>query len=644
MKAIRLLLLLSLCCLWPSCKPSPTFELTQAFIDTKWELLDLDAGYHYVIVETYTLDNGSFRKITQEGRVEMTYNADPGIWSSAYEYTREQETSAGVEPSLFVKQDTTYTDLSAIWEFRVDEANTPAGFIQSYLDQSQNCEEIFKRAGEWEVFESKDFDVGKPSANLKMELGHLFENDFAGGLVFYPRVFNRNGFVPITTSVAFDKNSIGLLSRTNNPDLEFRTTSFEDPSYGHVVVEETYRLDYISASLIKLEEDPCEPQVVECGPGSITCINGSVVEDVEGVCICQCEASWEGPACDRKLLLAAWVGLEAGDGTEAYLDTTALNAQFHRPFDLAADAAGNIFIADWKNDAIRKFDRSSGEVTTYAGGNGIGHQDGAAANAQFRGPTALTITPDGTMYICDKANHVIRQITPNGTVSTLLGTVGTSGHQPGSFATARIMSPRDIIYDAEILRGHPVLLVSEAGNSVIWLMDLQTQECSVYAGSAGGGGHVDGPGLQAYFASPSGMALAADGTLYVADRGNFAIRAIANNAERTVSTYAGDRPQGGTIVVPANRPYAFPSDVVFGPDSALYVADERNHRIRRIRLLNGVPFDEAVAGDQENNQAGYVEGHPTTARFDEPVSLIFIDKDLYVSELGNSRIRSIYFQ
>ena len=207
-----------------------------------------------------------------------------------------------------------------------------------------------------------------------------------------------------------------------------------------------------------------------------------------------------------------------------------------------------------------------------------------------------------------------------------------------------LTSPFRILYDASILRGHPVLLVSENGNGVIWLLDLNSREVELFAGQPGGGRYTNGPASQASFSGPSAMALASDGTLYVADRGNHAIRSIANDANRTVDTYAGNLPDGRTRTVAANQRYSYPSGLAFGPDGSLYISDERNHRIRRIRKLSGFNLDEAVAGDALNNTSGYVNGAPSDARFFEPSGMTFVGNQLYLADIKNNRIRKISFQ
>ena len=74
---------------------------------------------------------------------------------------------------------------------------------------------------------------------------------------------------------------------------------------------------------------------------------------------------------------------------------------------------------------------TDGQLVTFAGGNGQGYSDGPAVEAQFRGPTGLTVAPNGTVYVCDNANHCIREVAVDGTVSTLAGQPGQSGFQNG---------------------------------------------------------------------------------------------------------------------------------------------------------------------------------------------------------------------
>ena len=102
-------------------------------------------------------------------------------------------------------------------------------------------------------------------------------------------------------------------------------------------------------------------------------------------------------------------------------------ARFSYPMDVAADAAGNVYVADYGNHAIRKVS-PAGVVTTLAGVLGVaGWRDGIGAAAGFYGPSGVTLDAGGNLYVADHINHTIRKIAPDGTVRTVVGTAGFWG-------------------------------------------------------------------------------------------------------------------------------------------------------------------------------------------------------------------------
>lgn len=204
----------------------------------------------------------------------------------------------------------------------------------------------------------------------------------------------------------------------------------------------------------------------------------------------------------------------AATGTSNALTLTAGGASF--------------YVADEFNHCIRKIS-ASGQVTILAGSGVAGFADGAAGVAKFLFPTgvALDSAVPPNVYVADSGNHRIRKVAPDGTVGTLAG-AGVSGFADGAAAAAQFASPQ-----AVAVTSVGDVLVADTGNHLIRL--ISGDNVATYAGSTQG--FLDGPGATAQFKSPSGIALAADGTAYVTDSGNHRIRRIDTGAE--VTTYAG---------------------------------------------------------------------------------------------------------
>jgi sugar lactone lactonase YvrE len=151
----------------------------------------------------------------------------------------------------------------------------------------------------------------------------------------------------------------------------------------------------------------------------------------------------------------------AGTGGTGFADGPGSVATFGSwPAGVALDASGNIYVADSGNNKIRKID-SRGTVTTFAGSGATGSADGAAATASFNRPYRLAIDASGNLYVSDQSNNKIRKITPQGVVSTLAGT-GAQGDADGAGAVATFSTPGGIAVDAA---GN--VYVADAGNHKI---------------------------------------------------------------------------------------------------------------------------------------------------------------------------------
>jgi DNA-binding beta-propeller fold protein YncE len=145
----------------------------------------------------------------------------------------------------------------------------------------------------------------------------------------------------------------------------------------------------------------------------------------------------------RKITPAGEVSTLAG-GEEGFADGIGGDAMFSYPSDIAIDAAGNLYVADTVNDSIRKI-TPAGEVSTLAGGE-RGFADGIENDAKFDRPYGIAIDAAGHLYVADRDNHRIRKITPAGEVSTLAG--GEEGFADGVGSDARFYRPNGIASDA----------------------------------------------------------------------------------------------------------------------------------------------------------------------------------------------------
>jgi TonB-dependent receptor len=224
----------------------------------------------------------------------------------------------------------------------------------------------------------------------------------------------------------------------------------------------------------------------------------------------------------REVTATGITNLFAGSAGQAgHLDGAAGNARFNAPYAIASDTAGNLYVADSLNHAIRKI-TPAGLVSTLAGTPGVsGAADGPAATASFNTPRGIAAYRDGSVYVADTLNHTIREITPAGEVRTLAGRVATTGTDDGAGTLARFNTPRGMTIGADGL-----LYVADAENSLIREIDIETGIVTTLAGRARVLGQLDGAPGAGTLNKPEGIALGADGLLYIADTGNAVIRVI----------------------------------------------------------------------------------------------------------------------
>ncbi len=210
----------------------------------------------------------------------------------------------------------------------------------------------------------------------------------------------------------------------------------------------------------------------------------------------------------RKITSAGVVTTLAGSATSGFTNATGSFARFSSPRDVAVDASGNVYVADFSNRAIRKI-TPSGVVTTLAGSSSAGFLDGTGTAARFNGPTALAVDASGNVYVADQNNHRIRKITPAGVVTTLAGS-GTAGFADGNGTSASFNFPSGIDVD-----GSGNLYVSDVGNNRIRRI-TPAGAVSTIAGT-GTSGQANGIATSATFSGIVGIAIDASGNIYVGD-------------------------------------------------------------------------------------------------------------------------------
>ena len=274
---------------------------------------------------------------------------------------------------------------------------------------------------------------------------------------------------------------------------------------------------------------------------------------------------------------AGVVSVLAGSAASAgSTDGTGNEARFSQPNGITVHSAGNIYVADTANDNIRKI-TSAGVVSTIAGSAGIsGSADGVGTNAQFYQPQSIAVDSSGNLFVADTFNQTVREVTPAGVVSTIAGSAGISGSANGMGGNARFFYPSSITVD-----GASNIYVADTANQTIRKIVSQGTNwvVSTLAGSVGSSGNLNGEGTNALFRDPMGVAVDTMGNVYVADTDNDCIRKITPAG--MVSTIAGSV-YGSADGTGSNAQFRSPYGIAVDSAGNLYVADTVNSTVRAI--------------------------------------------------------------
>ena len=267
----------------------------------------------------------------------------------------------------------------------------------------------------------------------------------------------------------------------------------------------------------------------------------------------------------RKISPAGAVTTLAGQpGSHGFRDNYGQGsaALFWAPFGIAVDSVGNVLVAEVANGAIRRIS-SAGQARLFAGLAGNpGTNDGVGDNAQFRNPWGVAADRNGTVYVADTSSSTIRKITPAGAVSTFAGLAGNPGSSDGIGDQARFSNPHGVAVDSA---GN--LYVADTGNNTLRKItpdDLVT----TLAGRAGSPGSADGTPGVSQLRRPQNLAVGASGRIYVADTDNLAIRVLSSAGALTTLAVAGD----------VGHPDAIAVDAL----GNIYLADTLNNVIRKL--------------------------------------------------------------
>jgi len=301
---------------------------------------------------------------------------------------------------------------------------------------------------------------------------------------------------------------------------------------------------------------------------------------------------------------------------------------FRNPYGITIDAAKNLYVSDTLNNTIRKITPAR-VVSTLAGTAGLfGSADGAGSSARFNFPIGLAVDTGGNVYVADAKNSVIRRITPAGVVSTFAGAPSQFGATDGAGSAARFFLPYGLAMDAD---GN--LYVADSGNHVIRKI-TPAGVVSTLAGVAQQPGFTDGAGGAARFNSPWGITVDRSGVLFVSDNQNNAIRRITPAG--AVSTLAGSATgaSGSQDGTGGAARFDQPRGLSIDASGNVFVMDYGNSTVRRVSLAGAVT---TVAGSAKI--IGDADSVGATARFYDPTDVVSDGNSLFIVDSSNNLIR-----
>ncbi len=275
----------------------------------------------------------------------------------------------------------------------------------------------------------------------------------------------------------------------------------------------------------------------------------------------------------------------AGGATAGNADGPLASASFNNPVNVATDAAGNIYVCDFDNGRVRRI-TTAGVVETIVN------------QANFNTPFGIAFMPDGRLFVQTDANDT----------GARDGTTGTIWRVDIAARTATVVArnlngrPRGIV-----ALNNSQLVLCDLTRSDVRLLNVNTGVVRPLAGSSGTAGFVNGQGIAARFSRPYGPAITPEGNILLADQNNHALRLVTPAG--VVTTFAGNGTAGFRDGDRSQALFNAPQDVDIDAAGNIYVSDNSNHRIRRIRPTGQV---ETIAGD---GTAGFRDGTGAQARF-----------------------------
>ncbi len=309
------------------------------------------------------------------------------------------------------------------------------------------------------------------------------------------------------------------------------------------------------------------------------------------------------------------------------------NALFRSPAGVAFDSNGNMYVADYDNNVIRKID-TAGNVSTYAGIPSVGvggYVDGPASSARFNKPYDIAIDAVGNLFVTDETNGRIRKIDTSGNVTTIAGQGLGNGVIDGNGTSASLGFSGSIVVDNA---GNIYFTDNKSSFVDGKLRKIDTSGNVTTIAGVNNGNYNDGQANTVTISQPYGIELDGNGNLYFTEVDRNRIRRL-NLATNAVTTLAGSGTAGSLdgigLSATMNGPIALSLD-----NNSLYFNDRYSHNVRKLNLLNNQVITLAGSGT-----ASFANGTGNAASFNIPIGIAVKNNEIFIGDLSNQRIRKI---
>ncbi len=320
------------------------------------------------------------------------------------------------------------------------------------------------------------------------------------------------------------------------------------------------------------------------------------------------------------------VGTLAGSMRQGFAEGPVATAAFDAPHDVAVSEKGVVYVADTGNNRIRRI--RDGVVSTLAGHADAGHADGKATEARFRRPTGLSFGADGFLYVADRGNHCIRRIdVKTGEVDTYAGATTAKGVK-GPLVRAQLTSPSSLAVAAD-----GAVYLTEAHTWRLRVIDHGAVATIAAIGSASssslpGAGRFEPVRLDAH---PQ-VAIGPKGTVFVTDPRQHVVLKLEQDKLRRLAGNADKAGFRDGIAQLAR--FRSPHGIAVSASGTIYVTDHRDHTLRAIR-------EQMVLTVVQGRTGGFADGPTTEARFGDPWKLDADTRGLLVTDGLARRVRRI---